>query len=128
MSLKKICLWTTLITVVVALVAIPVLAQGKAAGKKEAAKAEKGQAAEKGKAKAEGQTPPKPGMVWANTQSKVYHKEGGRYYGKTKNGQWMTEEDAIKAGYKEAGQGAAKKGEGAKKEGAKGGKKGAKAQ
>jgi competence protein ComEA len=45
-------------------------------------------------------TPPKPGMVWANTDSKIYHKEGDRWYGKTQHGEWMTEADAIKAGYR----------------------------
>lgn len=43
-------------------------------------------------------TPPKPGMVWVNKESKIYHKEGDRWYGKTLNGEWMTEEDAVKAG------------------------------
>jgi hypothetical protein len=38
------------------------------------------------------------GMVWANSTSKVYHKDD-RYYGKTKNGEFMTEADAQKAGY-----------------------------
>ncbi|MCL2647657.1 MAG: hypothetical protein FWD61_11720 [Phycisphaerales bacterium] len=47
-------------------------------------------------------TPPHAGMVWCNTRSKVYHKEGDRWYGKTAHGQWMTEADAIKAGYHEA--------------------------
>lgn len=48
------------------------------------------------------QTPPSPGMVWVNTNSKVYHKPGSQYYGKTKQGKWMTEPDAIKAGYRAA--------------------------
>jgi Helix-hairpin-helix motif len=50
------------------------------------------------------QTPPQPGMVWVNPKSKIYHVEGDRYYGKTKNGQWMTEADAIKAGYRKSKQ------------------------
>ena len=48
------------------------------------------------------QTPPanSNGMVWVNTDSGVYHKPGSRYYGKTKQGKYMTEADAIKAGYR----------------------------
>ena len=38
-------------------------------------------------------------MVWVNPETKVYHKSGDRWYGKTKQGRYMTETDAIKAGY-----------------------------
>ena len=39
------------------------------------------------------------GMVWANKNTKVYHKDDAQY-GKTKNGEFMTEADAQKAGYR----------------------------
>ncbi|HXX00272.1 MAG TPA: hypothetical protein VEJ00_03585 [Candidatus Acidoferrales bacterium] len=39
------------------------------------------------------------GKVWVNLDSKVYHKSG-RWYGKTKNGKFMTEDEAKAAGYK----------------------------
>ncbi len=45
---------------------------------------------------------PAAGMVWVNLESKVYHKEGSRWYGKTKSGKYMSESDAIKAGYRAA--------------------------
>ena len=60
---------------------------------------------------AEYQPPPAKGMVWVNLETKVYHREGDRWYGKTKHGQYMTESDAVKAGYrvsKEKGEPAAK--------------------
>jgi hypothetical protein len=41
------------------------------------------------------------GKVWVNTDTGVYHK-GGRWYGKTKQGKFMSEDDAKKAGYHEA--------------------------
>lgn len=47
-------------------------------------------------------TAPAPGMVWVNTDTKVYHREGDRYYGKTKHGKYMTESEAIQAGYRAA--------------------------
>ena len=46
--------------------------------------------------------PPKKGMVWVNADSKIYHKEGSPWYGNTKEGSWMTEAQAIKAGNKAA--------------------------
>jgi hypothetical protein len=41
------------------------------------------------------------GKVWVNTDSGVYHK-GGQYYGATKQGKFMTEQEAIKGGYRAA--------------------------
>lgn len=42
------------------------------------------------------------GMVWVNTETHVYHKEGDRWYGKTKHGAYMSEADAMKAGNRAA--------------------------
>jgi len=39
-------------------------------------------------------------MVWVNTESGICHKPGSHYFGKTKQGKYMTEADAIKAGYR----------------------------
>ena len=50
--------------------------------------------------------PPAPGgghgLVWVNTETHVYHREGSRFYGTTKKGKYMTEADAIKEGNKAA--------------------------
>ena len=42
------------------------------------------------------------GLVWVNTESHVYHKEGSRFYGTTKKGKYVSEADAIKEGDKAA--------------------------
>lgn len=38
------------------------------------------------------------GLVWVNLNTKVFHQDG-EFYGKTKNGKFMSEADAFKAGY-----------------------------
>ncbi len=45
------------------------------------------------------------GMVWVNLPTRIYHREGDRWYGKTKNGKYMTEADAIQQGYRAAKEG-----------------------
>jgi hypothetical protein len=48
------------------------------------------------------------GLVWVNTSTKVYHKDG-QFYGKTKQGKFMSEPDAQKAGFKAAQEPGSKK-------------------
>jgi hypothetical protein len=40
--------------------------------------------------------------VWVNTNSRVYHCRGARWYGRTKHGEFMTEKKAQDAGYRPA--------------------------
>ena len=39
------------------------------------------------------------GKVWVNTESKVYHCQGSQWYGKTKQGDYMTEAAARAKGF-----------------------------
>ena len=42
------------------------------------------------------------GKVSVNKESKVFHREGNGWYGKTRDGAYMTEAEALKADYREA--------------------------
>jgi hypothetical protein len=41
--------------------------------------------------------------VWVNTRSGKYWKSGSRFYGKTKEGEFMSELEALDRGYSPAG-------------------------
>jgi pyruvate/2-oxoglutarate dehydrogenase complex dihydrolipoamide acyltransferase (E2) component len=62
-----------------------------------------------GRTTEEAANPPAPGgghgQVWVNTETRVYHREGSRFYGTTRKGKYMIEQDAIQAGYKPAPKG-----------------------
>ena len=45
------------------------------------------------------------GLVWVNTETHVYHKEGSRFYGTTKKGKYVSKADAIKEGDRAAAKG-----------------------
>jgi hypothetical protein len=38
-------------------------------------------------------------QVWVNTKSGKYWKPGLRYYGKTKQGEYISEKEAVQKGY-----------------------------
>jgi hypothetical protein len=43
------------------------------------------------------------GQFWVNTKSGAYWRPGTRYYGKTREGKYTSEAEAIRAGYHAAG-------------------------
>ncbi|MEP6470807.1 MAG: helix-hairpin-helix domain-containing protein [Acidobacteriota bacterium] len=44
------------------------------------------------------QSPPSRGMVWVNLDTKIFHREGDRWYGRTKHGKYLTEAQAMREG------------------------------
>jgi hypothetical protein len=112
---RKLTLWTLAFSLVLTVAILPAWAKPQAASKgvpsAEAAAMNSKKKSKKGGTAAE----PKPapggasdadiaaakvsGKVWVNLDSGVYHK-GGRWYGRTKNGKFMTETEAKAAGYK----------------------------
>jgi hypothetical protein len=49
------------------------------------------------------------GLVWCNNNTKVYHLSDSKYFGTTKNGKFLSVDDAKKAGFKQAQDQPAKK-------------------
>jgi hypothetical protein len=48
------------------------------------------------------ESPLNPDEVWVNTKSGKYWKPGSRYYGRTKQGEYMSEKEAVQKGYRPA--------------------------
>jgi DNA uptake protein ComE-like DNA-binding protein len=44
------------------------------------------------------QAPPSHGMVWVNLDTKIFHREGDHWYGRTKHGKYVTEAAALREG------------------------------
>jgi hypothetical protein len=72
------------------------------ASSSEAAKPSAARAPESTKPTTEAKQPPAKGMVWVNTDSKIFHREGDRWYGKTKHGKYVTEAEALQEGARPA--------------------------
>jgi hypothetical protein len=45
---------------------------------------------------------PSDNVVWANTQSKIYHYSGTKDYGKTKQGAYMCQQESDRSGFRAA--------------------------
>jgi hypothetical protein len=104
----KLMIWTTAICVLFALSVAPALANAQGSSPNDQISSPGGAHAKNSSAKA-GSTvsdadiaaAKASGKVWVNLDSGIYHKRG-RWYGKTKNGKFMTEDEAKKAGYRKA--------------------------
>jgi hypothetical protein len=48
------------------------------------------------------ESPLNPDDVWVNTKSGKYWKPGSHYFGKTKQGEYLSEEEAVQKGYRPA--------------------------
>jgi len=44
-------------------------------------------------------------QVWVNPRTRVFHLPGTRWYGVTKDGAYMSEQEALAAGYRLSGRG-----------------------
>ena len=44
-------------------------------------------------------------QVWVNPRTRVFHLPGTRWYGVTKGGTYMSEQEALAAGYRPSGRG-----------------------
>jgi DNA uptake protein ComE-like DNA-binding protein len=44
------------------------------------------------------QAPPSHGMVWLNLDTKIFHREGDRWYGRTVHGKYVSEAEALREG------------------------------
>jgi hypothetical protein len=76
-------------------------------GVEEAAADDRGYNAKRARDRHEGGRDSAPGggkgLVWVNASSHVYHSQKSRWYGKTKQGQYMSEEQAKEDGNRPAG-------------------------